>query len=253
MFNFYSNTHRKKRNSPSSSEISSASKSTGALDDNAASSTRVQQIVSSQHSKNASHIISSPEKYRSRPSSNSGREVLAKQTGVQGFACKTLSESRRENPPTAARKAWQPHSDVVQFEDDIANVFKLPLYSSTSDDSSDSFSNACEENHPTPDAKRWRRKQEFIPASADLSKSFVQEDKSSQDKLGLVPENTNNKTCPTENAFSELLFKNILSEIRGMNVLSSYQMHYVGSLSHDELCKIIEVYNVVIQNVNEIL
>lgn len=53
--------------------------------------------------------------------------------------------------------------------------------------------------------------------------------------------------------FSDLLFENILSEIRGMNVLSSHQMHYVRSLSQDKLCKIVELYNVVMNNVNEIL
>ena len=53
--------------------------------------------------------------------------------------------------------------------------------------------------------------------------------------------------------FSDLLFESVCSEIRAMNVLSSYQMHYVGTLSTDKLRKIIELYNVVIRNVNDIL
>lgn len=56
-----------------------------------------------------------------------------------------------------------------------------------------------------------------------------------------------------EDEFGDLLFENILSEIRGMNVLSSYQIHYVKSLAPDKLLKIIELYNVIMCNVNEIL
>lgn len=119
--------------------------------------------------------------------------------------------------PTA-KKAWQTRDDVVRFEDDIANVLNVPLYSSTSEDSSES-----DPGHNS----------EKVTPAAD--------------------NDTNNKTFPTENDFGHLLYENIVSEIRGMNVLSSYQLHYIRSLSHDKLLKIIELYNVVIRNVNEIL
>jgi hypothetical protein len=49
------------------------------------------------------------------------------------------------------------------------------------------------------------------------------------------------------------LYANILKEIRDMNVLSSYQIHYLRCLPSDKLIRIIEVYNKIVSNVNEIL
>ena len=50
-----------------------------------------------------------------------------------------------------------------------------------------------------------------------------------------------------------VLYENILKDIKDMNVLSSYQIYYLRGLSNEKLIKIIEIYNLVIQNVNEIL
>ena len=49
------------------------------------------------------------------------------------------------------------------------------------------------------------------------------------------------------------LYTNILREIRDMNVLSSYQIHYLRGLPNDKLIRIIEVYNKIVRNVNEFL
>jgi hypothetical protein len=49
------------------------------------------------------------------------------------------------------------------------------------------------------------------------------------------------------------MFENIMQEIRGMNVLSSYQIYYLKDMPKDKLLRIIELYNVVMRNVNEIL
>ena len=49
------------------------------------------------------------------------------------------------------------------------------------------------------------------------------------------------------------MVENIMQEIRGMNVLSSYQLYYLKDVSKDKLLRIIELYNVVMRNVNEIL
>ena len=49
------------------------------------------------------------------------------------------------------------------------------------------------------------------------------------------------------------LYADILKEIRDMNVLTSYQIHYLRCLPSDKLMRIIEVYNKIISNVNEIL
>ena len=50
-------------------------------------------------------------------------------------------------------------------------------------------------------------------------------------------------------------FDCILQDIRDMRVLSNYQLYYLRSsrLSRVKLLEIIELYNLVIQNVNEIL
>ena len=49
------------------------------------------------------------------------------------------------------------------------------------------------------------------------------------------------------------IFESIMREIRDMNVLSSYQIYYLRNMSKDKLLQIIELYNVVMRNVNEIL
>jgi hypothetical protein len=52
---------------------------------------------------------------------------------------------------------------------------------------------------------------------------------------------------------SLILYKNLLQDIKGMNVLSSYQLYYLRELSKHKLLEIIELYNLVMRNVNEIL
>lgn len=49
------------------------------------------------------------------------------------------------------------------------------------------------------------------------------------------------------------LFERILSEIKDMNALSEYQLYCVKSLPEEKMYRIIELYNTVIRNVNEIL
>ena len=53
----------------------------------------------------------------------------------------------------------------------------------------------------------------------------------------------------SENPF----FETILSEIKNMNVLTAYQLYYIKSLSPEKMFKLIELYNTVMHNVNEIL
>jgi hypothetical protein len=48
-------------------------------------------------------------------------------------------------------------------------------------------------------------------------------------------------------------YSQILFEIRNMNVLSSRQMARLTLLSNDQLLKIIEIYNIIMRNVNEII
>ena len=50
-----------------------------------------------------------------------------------------------------------------------------------------------------------------------------------------------------------ILYDNILKDIRDMNVLSSYKMYYLRGVSRKKLMQIIELYNMVIRNVNEII
>jgi hypothetical protein len=49
------------------------------------------------------------------------------------------------------------------------------------------------------------------------------------------------------------LYEDILREIRNMNVLTPYQLHYLKGASNEQLFQIIEIYNLVVRNVNEIL
>lgn len=51
----------------------------------------------------------------------------------------------------------------------------------------------------------------------------------------------------------DILYKNILKDVRDMNVLTSYQIHYLRGVPVDKLIHIIGVYNKIIQNVNELL
>lgn len=56
-----------------------------------------------------------------------------------------------------------------------------------------------------------------------------------------------------EKEIPDTLYANILKDIRDMNVLSSYQLHYLRGISTDKLIYIIGVYNKIIRNVNEFL
>jgi hypothetical protein len=49
------------------------------------------------------------------------------------------------------------------------------------------------------------------------------------------------------------LFDHIMQDIRDMNVLSTYQIYYLSDVPRIKLLQIIELYNVVMRNVNEIL
>ena len=49
------------------------------------------------------------------------------------------------------------------------------------------------------------------------------------------------------------LYENMLQEIRDMKVLSSYQIYYLRGLSKKKLLRMIELYNVILRNVNEII
>jgi hypothetical protein len=51
----------------------------------------------------------------------------------------------------------------------------------------------------------------------------------------------------------DFLYMNILKDIRDMNVLSSYQIHYLRQISQEKIIYLIEIYNKIIQNVNEVL
>lgn len=56
-----------------------------------------------------------------------------------------------------------------------------------------------------------------------------------------------------EPAAENPFFEKILSEIKNMNVLTAYQLYYIKSLSPEKMFKLIELYNTVMHNVNEIL
>ena len=51
----------------------------------------------------------------------------------------------------------------------------------------------------------------------------------------------------------DILYKNILKDVRNMNVLTSYQIHYLRTIPADKLVYIIGVYNKVMRNVNDLL
>jgi len=53
--------------------------------------------------------------------------------------------------------------------------------------------------------------------------------------------------------YADALYMNILKDIRDMNVLSLYQLHYLKEIPVDKLIYIIGVYNRIIRNVNELL
>lgn len=53
--------------------------------------------------------------------------------------------------------------------------------------------------------------------------------------------------------YTDALYMNILKDIRDMNVLSLYQLHYLKEITVDKLIYIIGVYNRIIRNVNELL
>jgi hypothetical protein len=49
------------------------------------------------------------------------------------------------------------------------------------------------------------------------------------------------------------LYEQIMHDIRRMNVLSSYQIHYLRGVPKEDLVKIVELYNLIMRNVNEII
>ena len=50
-----------------------------------------------------------------------------------------------------------------------------------------------------------------------------------------------------------ILYSTIMQDIKNMNVLSSYQIYYLRELPKSKLMEIIELYNLIMRNVNEIL
>jgi hypothetical protein len=135
-------------------------------------------------------------------------------------------------PPSKPREVWEIRMSGVEECEREKNATNSSAYSIDTESSGSSFSSSQLDNLFADDFK------------------LVREDKSAKvgdDKVGA----SNAAVAAVD--WGDLLFESVCSEIRAMNVLSSYQMHYVGTLSKDKLCKIIELYNVVIRNVNEIL
>lgn len=58
---------------------------------------------------------------------------------------------------------------------------------------------------------------------------------------------------PNPAPLADISYSAIIFEIRNMNVLSSRQMLRLTLLSNDQLLKIIEIYNIIMRNVNEII
>jgi hypothetical protein len=58
---------------------------------------------------------------------------------------------------------------------------------------------------------------------------------------------------PTIKRHEPGLYEDIVREIRNMSVLTPYQLHYLRGVSNEQLLQIIEIYNLVMRNVNEIL
>jgi hypothetical protein len=63
----------------------------------------------------------------------------------------------------------------------------------------------------------------------------------------------NNQNTATKKHGGFGLYEDILREIRNMTVLTPYQLHYLRGVSNEQLLQIIEIYNLVMINVNEIL
>lgn len=53
----------------------------------------------------------------------------------------------------------------------------------------------------------------------------------------------------------EFTYRNILKDIRDMNVLSNYQLYYLRTpqVSRSKLLEIIELYNFIMQNINDFM
>ena len=83
--------------------------------------------------------------------------------------------------------------------------------------------------------------------SCNSSQTTIQTQIPKSEDLILTPYSQSNKK---DNA---MLYQNILKEIRDMNVLSSYKLYYLRGVSRNKLLQIIELYNMVICNVNEII
>ena len=80
------------------------------------------------------------------------------------------------------------------------------------------------------------------------------------DSIAFDPEPVNNQTPSSLSSSSSSssqpevsLYENMLQEIRDMKVLSSYQIYYLRGLSKKKLLRMIELYNVILRNVNEII
>ena len=58
---------------------------------------------------------------------------------------------------------------------------------------------------------------------------------------------------PSSSQSDVTMYDNILQEIRDVRVLSEYQVYYLRSVSKKKLLRVIELYNVVMRNVNEII
>ena len=82
--------------------------------------------------------------------------------------------------------------------------------------------------------------------SCNSSQTTIQTQIPKSEDLILKPNSQLNKK-------DAMLYENILKEIRDMNVLSSYKLYYLRGVSRNKLLQIIELYNMVICNVNEII
>lgn len=146
-------------------------------------------------------------------------------------------------PPSKPRDVWgfgSLQTSLEQYQQE-KNATNSSTYSIDTESSCSSFSSSQLDNIFADDFKIVREDKDKSAATA-AAKSVSYLGGECGERMG-----------DTTVDFSDLLFESVCSEIRAMNVLSSYQMHYVGTLSTDKLRKIIELYNVVIRNVNDIL
>ena len=69
----------------------------------------------------------------------------------------------------------------------------------------------------------------------------------------LTPSSLSSSSTSSSSQPEVSLYENMLQEIRDMKVLSSYQIYYLRGLSKKKLLRMIELYNVILRNVNEII